>query len=403
GTLITGPNGNSIFMPAAGFWSNNHYCEEGTTCAYWCNSLCFQFGHYTNSYAGSTLFRYDNFPSSCAGRSLGYTVRPVRAFPQGSQTTEIPSVQTMSVSNIMVNNATLNGIVVTGEADLLSLGFVYGTSENNLSCIIECAIVDGDYTATLVGLSSGTTYYYKAFATNSAGTAYGEVMSFETEQQDGPEISYFSDSRDGNTYAMVTIGNQTWMAENLRYAYGIDVGLSSSTTVAYRFYPNGASSNVGIYGYLYNWSAAMNGENSSAENPSGVQGICPSGWHLPSNSEWQQLCDALGGNNLDVHYNNPGSQLAGHAELWDDGFLDRAENFGVTGFDALPAGGYSPSDGGYYFGFDGCGCAYFWSSTELEESANHVRVWRMNCASTSFANNYYTKDWGYSVRCVLNE
>ena len=401
GTLITGPNGNSIFMPAAGFWSNNHYCEEGTTCAYWCNSLCFQFGHYTNSYAGSALFRRDNFPSSCTARSYGYTVRPVRAFPQGSQTTEIPSVQTVSVSNVMVNNATLNGNVVTEGADLLSLGFVYGTSENNLSCIIECAIVNGGYTATLVGLSSGTTYYYKAFATNSAGTAYGAVMSFETGQQDGPEISYFTDSRDGNTYAMVTIGNQTWMAENLRYADGIDVGLSSSTTVARRFYPDNVSSNVSIYGYLYNWPAAMNGENSSAENPSGVQGICPSGWHLPSNSEWQQLCDALGGNNLDVHYNNPGSQLAGHAELWQDGFLDRAENFGVTGFNALPAGGYSPSDGGYCFGFDGC--AYFWTSTELEESANHVRVWGMNCGSTSFGNNYYTKNWGYSVRCVLNE
>ena len=398
GALLTGPNGNSIFLPAAGFWSNNHYCEEGTTCAYWTGMLSYRYQHYSSTYAEAIFIRSSEFYSSSADRSLGYTVRPVRAFPQDAQTTEMPSVQTYSLSSVTANNATLNGNVVTDGADLVSLGFVYGTSENDLSYTIECGSVEGNYNATLVGLASGTTYYYKAFATNSAGTAYGAIMSFETVQQTCPDVGNFTDGRDGNSYTMVTIGTQTWMAENLRYEGDISLGNQTRDVAAFRYYPNNDRLNVRTYGYLYNWTAIMNGSASSSENPSGVQGICPSGWHLPSNAEWWQLCDALGGNNIDLHYNNPGSQLAGNAELWTDGFLDLAENFGITGFNALPAGGYSPNNGGYCYAFGNC--AEFWTATETDESVNHVRIWGMVCSSTNLGDNYETKGFGHSVRCV---
>ena len=99
---------------------------------------------------------------------------------------------------------------------------------------------------------------------------------------------------DGNIYKTVQIGQQCWMKENLRttkYADGISIALGSipSTTIAYRYYPDNNSSNVNTYGYLYNWKAVMRNSSSSDANPSGVQGICPTGWHVPSDEEWKQL------------------------------------------------------------------------------------------------------------------
>ena len=99
---------------------------------------------------------------------------------------------------------------------------------------------------------------------------------------------------DGNEYKTVKLGNQVWMAENLRttrYADGtpIPLGTEASLDVAYRYYPNYNRANVSKYGYLYNWAAVMNGSASSEANPSGVQGICPDGWHVPSDAEWTEL------------------------------------------------------------------------------------------------------------------
>lgn len=84
--------------------------------------------------------------------------------------------------------------------------------------------------------------------------------------------------------------------ENLKtthYSNGTEIplGTSESNTVGYRYNPNSDASNVDSYGYLYNWPAVMNGASSSNEIPSGVQGICPVGWHVPSNAELIALTD----------------------------------------------------------------------------------------------------------------
>ncbi len=89
------------------------------------------------------------------------------------------------------------------------------------------------------------------------------------------ETGTFTDSRDGQEYEWVKIGDQVWMAENLNYAQH-DEG------------------NSGRYGRLYDWAAVMQGENSSNNNPSGVQGVCPDGWHVPSDEEWKELEMKLG-------------------------------------------------------------------------------------------------------------
>ena len=260
----------------------------------------------------------------------------------------------------------------------------------------------GSYTKSLTGLSANTTYYYKAYAINSIGTSYGEVMSFTTSCDCGG--SYKVTDRDGNQYGTVLIGNQCWMQENLRtthYANGtsINLGSSTSTTTAYRYYPNNNSSNVSTYGYLYNWKAVMGSSSSSSSNPSGVQGICPTGWHVPSNAEWTQLVNYL---KTQSQYQcgsstaNIGKSLAATSG-WNSSSTTCAvgntqANNNSSGFSAKPAGCYWGTYG--YMGAE----SLFWSTNESTSESAYFQRLKYNSAISD--NGSDTKVHGYSVRCV---
>jgi len=129
---------------------------------------------------------------------------------------------------------------------------------------------------------------------------------------------------DNNHYTTVRIGDQLWMAENLKSTHYPD-----GTPVEYYDYDHDPNNSL-IYGRLYAWSPAMNGAPSSNTNPSNVQGVCPTGWHLPSEAEWQQFGTFLGG-----------LAVVG-GKLKERGLLHWiAPNAGATdenGFTALPAG-----------------------------------------------------------------
>src|SRR5574344_2757322 len=170
----------------------------------------------------------------------------------------------------------------------------------------------------------------------------------------------FIDSRDGNEYNWVQIGDQVWMAENLAYLPRVNRVADGSEDAAGSYYYvygyNGtnvadakATANYKTYGVLYNWTAAMNGEASSTTNPSGIQGVCPAGWHLPSDAEWTELTDYLGG-----------TSVAG-GKLKETGTTHWASpNYKATnetGFTALPGGGR-------YEIFDRIGSnVYWWRAT----------------------------------------
>ncbi len=195
------------------------------------------------------------------------------------------------------------------------------------------------------------------------------------------------DSRDGNTYNTVQIGSQCWMAENMNY----------STSNSWCYNDNAAYCNV--YGRLYIWDAAMAGATSSNSVPSGVQGVCPSGWHLPSDEEWKilegevdsqfgypdQEWDAFGLRGTDVSLN---LREAGTTH-WD------SPNAGATnssGFAALP-GGRRINGSFYSLGSK----AYLWSSTE-----NSSNAWYRNLLynETQVDRGYTLKSRGFSCRCL---
>ena len=211
---------------------------------------------------------------------------------------------------------------------------------------------------------------------------------------------------DGNVYRIVKLGNQVWMAENLRttrYADGtlIPLGTTTSDDVAYRYYPNGNSANVTDYGYLYNWAAVMNGANSSEANPSGVQGICPNGWHVPSDAEWTELTNYVKsqsqyvcGDNTDYIAKALASEEGWNRSTYNCDVGNNPDANNATGFSARPAGFYR----GNYSNFGKL--AYFWSATQYNSNNACNRYLFCNYASVRRYSNI--KFAGYSVRCVCN-
>jgi len=200
---------------------------------------------------------------------------------------------------------------------------------------------------------------------------------------------------DGNIYGTVQIGDQVWMAENLRSTHYSD-GTSISGVSVY----DNNEDNAAIYGRLYTWEAMMNGAASSDANPSGIQGVCPSGWHLPSDNEWKELEMNLGmdeneANAADARGTNEGSKLAGNADLWNNGALENDSEFGTSGFMALP-GGFRGTSGNHIRMAD---YAYFWSATVKSGVDTWIRVLIYDKTQV-YRGLQQNQGVGFSVRCV---
>ena len=189
--------------------------------------------------------------------------------------------------------------------------------------------------------------------------------------------SPITDARDSETYGTVEIGNQCWMSENLNYTP------SSSNSWCYDNIP----ANCTTYGRLYDWNTASN-NTSSSTNPSGVQGVCPTDWHLPSDAEWKELEMELGmsqaeADNTGGRGTNEGEQLK--TSSWGGN--------NSSGFTALPGGKRGTNGSFHYEGSD----VTWWSATE---SGNDV--WRRGLTSSQSDVYRFTdvKGLGYSVRCL---
>lgn len=310
-----------------------------------------------------------------------------------------PEVRTFSYRNLTSSSVTLYGSVYYNGGEPATCGFVYGVDEQNMTDSVVADSYAGGYSCEVSGLQPFTKYYYKAFASNSVATTYGAVGSFKTATEAGSCITgTFTDSRDGNVYATVTIGEQTWMAENLRYKGSIPFADEYQpyviSTDQYVVYPNNDSSNVAVYGYLYSETAALNGTNTSSQVPSGLRGVCPYGWHLPSEGEWQQL--------INLYDRSIASeQLAGSPELWTraNSLYVQNANFGASCFNAVPAGGYTSTGATneryQAFGLSG----FYWSSTWDEPfDLKYLRIAYTQCGLG--VDHVHSPYYALSVRCV---
>jgi len=220
--------------------------------------------------------------------------------------------------------------------------------------------------------SSGTGNNYNAGSPYTPTASITLYAKWNTSSGGGGTT--FTDSRDGKTYKKVTIGTQTWMGENLNY----DVpGVTTDVC-----YGNSADS-CAKYGRLYNWATAMNGASSSSLSPSGVQGACPVGWHVPSDAEWTALTDFVGG-----------AATAGTKLKATSGWNNNGNGTDQYGFSALP-GGNGGSDGYFHNAGD---YGFWWSATEYDAGHAWYRV--MNYYDGLVGRDYDSKSYLFSVRCA---
>jgi uncharacterized protein (TIGR02145 family) len=298
---------------------------------------------------------------------------------------ELPTLSTTSITNITATSASSGGDITSdGGADLIHRGVCW-TSGTEDPVVTDSHTSDGTgtgaFTSSLTQLTPNTKYRIRAYATNSAGTGYGNAKIFMT-----PAVI----DTNGNLYNSVNIGTQTWMAENLKstkFNNGDNIpnvtdstAWSGLSTPAYCWWNNNAAIYKDIYGALYNWYAVSTGN------------LCPTGWHVPTDAEWTTLTDCLGGQSV------AGGKLKATGTIeGKDGFWG-SPNTGATnetGFTALP-GSYRWIDGRFIDAIGSHG--YWWSSSEVRT----IYAWGRNM-STYDGNIYrgasYKVD-GLSVRCL---
>jgi uncharacterized protein (TIGR02145 family) len=221
---------------------------------------------------------------------------------------------------------------------------------------------------------------------------------------------------DNHNYSVVKIGSQTWMAEDLKtthYADGTSVpkvadnanwDALASDSQAYCWYKGDSITYSGTCGALYTWAAVMKGSAGSTKIPSGIQGACPTGWHIPSDAEWTTLENYLitNGYNYDGTFiDNKISKALAATNTWYSitiigsiGNTDYSTFRNKSGFTALPDG-CRRLDGSFdYYGLYG----YWWTATEGRTG----RAW---CRYMGYANSYVyrydeVKEVGFSVRCL---
>lgn len=199
----------------------------------------------------------------------------------------------------------------------------------------------------------------------------------------------------GQEYQTVSIGGQCWMAENLNIGSMIAISnnQADNNTVEKYCYDNNES-NCDLYGGLYVWAEMM-----QYVRVEGTQGVCPSGWHLPADSDFKDLEGFLGMTSSErektgFRGTNDGSKLASDKTLWDDGALKNDNEFDASGFDALPAGIADVNKN--YIGIEGR--AFLWSSTESGTTSAWSRF--IYSSSSKLGRTYNKKDYSVSVRCL---
>ena len=293
--------------------------------------------------------------------------------------TEIEELSSSSAEEIASSSSTIRN-------DSLSSSAIESSSSSAVEIASSSSTIrnDNSFSSSVLANSSSseTTQSSSSSENISAGSVYDATAKTLT------------DLRDGQTYKTVTIGTQTWMADNLNY----------ETENSYCY--DDDSSNCSKYGRLYTWAAAMDSVGTWTTNGKGcgynktcsptypVRGVCPEGWHLPSTTEFETLFTVVGGvqdEDYAYRWNGAGTVLKSTSG-WNE--YEGITNEDSFGFSALPAG-YRGLNGIYYY--EGSN-AYFWSSSEdgsdyaynmlLDYYGDYVRL-----LNTS-------KSLGFSVRCL---
>ncbi len=316
-----------------------------------------------------------------------------------------PLVITHGITGVTTASVQGNAEVVNdGGAAVTLRGVAWGTSPNPIvsSGSLYLGSGLGVYGYNITGLQAGTTYYIRAFATNANGTAYGNQLTVTTS-------SLVTDA-EGNTYNSIVIGNQEWLTTNLRtrrFNNGATIpmvaGLKSGEEIsssAFAVYPHAQVTGVDdesamlqAYGALYNWEAIND-----------PRGICPTGWRVPRQSDWDELMNhaastgAEAGNALKScrqHHSPAGAACNTNTHpRWDADPLFYGTD--ELGFKALPGGQLSPERV-----FSALGSLGVWWSLPAA-APTHGWIYILTKDQGGFSNMAAHKNHAFSVRCIKN-
>ena len=202
------------------------------------------------------------------------------------------------------------------------------------------------------------------------------------------------DARDGQSYNTIQIGNQCWMAENLNIGNRIDGSYNqNNNSIIEKYCYNNNTNNCDTYGGLYQWDEMM--QYVSTE---GTQGICPDGWHLPTDAEYRIVeielgMSALETSNTGWRGTDEGAKLAGNEPLWTNGNLDLNANFDASAFMSIPGGYRSISGSSEHLS----NVTFFWSSSE---NGGNAWIRHLHYNYTQIYRYYRDQAYGFSVRCI---
>lgn len=329
----------------------------------------------------NTTYYYRAYATNSAGTAYGvenhFTTSPVT----------VPDVSTSTVTPVGVTTATSGGNVTNDNgAQVTERGICYNTTGNPTTSDtkIPNGTGTGTFSVNLTGLTSGTVYYLKAYAINSAGTGYGSQMEFSTSVSD----------LSGNTYTTILIGTQLWMRTDLKTAkYNDNTDIpnvtdnaewAALTTPAYSWFDNVPST---VLGMLYNWYAVETGK------------LCPSGWHVPSDNEFKTLERYLGMTAAEADGSgwrgtNQGTQLKA-TTTWNPNTGTNTSGFAALG------GGYRYGALGTFADFGVV--TYWWSSTLHWDDTTKALYRRLDSVEGRVFREGVSKAGGKYVRCLKNQ
>ena len=309
-----------------------------------------------------------------------------------AKTTKLPAtlqVTTEIISKIgMVSALAQGGFNENADPVVSEFGVVWSTSTGPTTDLeTKTSYQGGNYFFSVIGLlEPSQKYYVRAYAKNALGTVYGNELSFTTSS-----TPFFLPGSgvvdiDGNSYKTIVIGDQEWMAENLRtstFANGEIIANVTNpeqwnvlTTPAWCHYDNNPQYD-NLQGKLYNWYAASNARN-----------VCPNGWHLPKLSEWEQLSDYLGGNPI------AGARLTSPLPTWE---VQVGISTNESGFSAVHSGLCHPFQNLYTE-------AIWWTSTLRTSGSPLILTVRPEgVGSRGFVDGFEVPFvLGICVRCIKN-
>ncbi len=299
-----------------------------------------------------------------------------------------PIVTTDTVMDITQTTATGGGNVLSDGGNLVTVkGLCWSTSPN--PTMVDNYTSDGNdiglFFSYLIGLTPNISYYVRAYAINNVGIAYGNQVTFTTA--DGascpgtPTFSY-----GGQIYYTVQEGTQCWMKGNLNIGKrinGAQIQINNGEIEKYCY--NDQEANCDVYGGLYRWDEMMQYTTTP-----GIQGICPTGWHIPEDAEWEILINYIGDLSIAGGLMKSIGTIEACTGLW---YVPNTGATNGSGFTGLPSGRYDEQSGFLWLGSFG----EFWSSTEF---LPYSWTRELHYYNAGVHKNGRPKNYAISIRCI---